>query len=113
LEELIRALRVEHPDYRFCCIRVGATMDTEFARDFHPELAAELTHLWVSTGKIPANLMVSVDLGRAIATVVGTALSTPGVDIQDYTLRPPGAPMTGDMSNVAEQIAEMQRGTGG
>jgi NAD(P)-dependent dehydrogenase (short-subunit alcohol dehydrogenase family) len=107
LEELVRALRVEHPAYRFCCIRVGATMDTEFARDFSPELAAELTHHWISRAKIPANLMLSADLGKAIAGAVAIALGTPGIDVQDFTLRPPGAPLVGEMPNVAEQISSL------
>jgi NAD(P)-dependent dehydrogenase (short-subunit alcohol dehydrogenase family) len=110
LEELVRALRVEHPSYRFCCIRVGATMDTEFARDFSPELAAELSRHWIARAKIPENLMISADLGRAIGGAVAIALATPGVDLQDLTLRPPGGPFSGELPNVAEQIAELKGG---
>ena len=108
LEEMIRGLRVEHPDYRFSCIRVGATGDTDFSRDFSPELAVELSRTWVDTGKIPANLMTSDELGTAIAGVVAIAFACPGVDVQDVSLRPPGGPMTGEMPDVAEQISELQ-----
>jgi NAD(P)-dependent dehydrogenase (short-subunit alcohol dehydrogenase family) len=107
LEELVRALRVEHPSYRFCCIRVGATPDTEFARDFSPTLAAELTAEWIARAKLPATFMTAQEVGAAIAGAVGIAFTSPGVDVQDLTLRPPGGPMVGDFGNVAEMIAEV------
>ncbi len=109
LEELIRALRVEHPAYRFCCIRVGATMDTEFARDFSPELASELHQHWVERAKIPASLMVSAQVGQAVAATVAIALATPGIDLQDLTVRPPGGPMLGPLPDVADQITELHK----
>jgi NAD(P)-dependent dehydrogenase (short-subunit alcohol dehydrogenase family) len=107
LEELVRALRVEHPSYRFCCIRVGATPDTEFARDFSPELAAELTQHWIARAKLPASFMTAREVGAAIAGAVAIAFESPGVDVQDLTLRPPGGPLVGDMPDVAEMIAEV------
>jgi NAD(P)-dependent dehydrogenase (short-subunit alcohol dehydrogenase family) len=107
LEELVRALRVEHPAYRFCCIRVGATSDTDFARDFSPELAAQLHPLWISRAKLPAAFTTSRGLGVAIAGAVAVAFASPGVDVQDLTLRPPGGPLVGELPNVAEMIAEV------
>lgn len=107
LEELVRALRVEHPQYRFCCIRVGATPDTDFARDFSPELAAELTPHWIARAKLPATFMTSQEVGAAIAGAVGIAFGSPGVDVQDLTLRPPGGPMVGGFGDVAGMIAEV------
>lgn len=107
LEELVRALRVEHPAYRFCCIRVGATPDTDFARDFSPQLAAELTPQWIARAKLPAAFMTSEEVGAAIAGAVGIAFGSPGVDVQDLTLRPPGGPMVGGFGDVADMIAEV------
>lgn len=107
LEELVRALRVEHPAYRFCCIRVGATPDTDFARDFSPQLAAELTPHWIARAKLPAAFMTAQEVGAAIAGAVGIAFGSPGVDVQDLTLRPPGGPMVGGFGDVAEMIAEV------
>jgi NAD(P)-dependent dehydrogenase (short-subunit alcohol dehydrogenase family) len=107
LEELVRALRVEHPLYRFCCIRVGATPDTDFARDFSPELAAELTPQWIARAKLPATFMTAQEVGAAIAGAVGIAFASPGVDVQDLTLRPPGGPMVEDFGDVARMIAEV------
>ena len=113
LEELVRALRVEHPSYRFCCIRVGATPDTEFARDFSPVLAAELTAQWIARAKLPATFMTAQEVGAAIAGAVGIAFTSPGVDVQDLTLRPPGGPRVGDFGNVAEMIAEVNASVSG
>jgi NAD(P)-dependent dehydrogenase (short-subunit alcohol dehydrogenase family) len=107
LEELVRALRVEHPAYRFCCIRVGATPDTDFSRDFSPQLAAELTPMWISRAKLPASFMTARELGVAIAGAVAMAFASPGVDVQDVTLRPPGGPFVGEMPDVAEMVAEV------
>jgi NAD(P)-dependent dehydrogenase (short-subunit alcohol dehydrogenase family) len=107
LEELVRALRVEHPLYRFCCIRVGATPDTDFARDFSPELAAELFPQWIARAKLPSSFMNAHEVGSAIAGAVAIAFASPGVDVQDLTLRPPGGPMTGDSGNLVEMIAEV------
>lgn len=107
LEELVRALRVEHPSYRFCCIRVGATPDTDFARDFSPDLAALLTPHWIARAKLPATFMTAQEVGAAIAGAVGIAFASPGVDVQDLTLRPPGGPMVGDFGHVAEMVAEI------
>jgi NAD(P)-dependent dehydrogenase (short-subunit alcohol dehydrogenase family) len=107
LEELVRALRAEHPLYRFCCIRVGATPDTEFARDFSPELFAELAPQWIARAKLPASFMTAPEVGAAIAGAVGIAFASPGVDVQDLTLRPPGGPMVLDAGNVAELVAEV------
>jgi NAD(P)-dependent dehydrogenase (short-subunit alcohol dehydrogenase family) len=107
LEELVRALRVEHPAYRFCCIRVGATPDTDFSRDFSPQLAAELTPVWISRAKLPATFMSAHEVGVAIAGAVAMAFASPGVDVQDVTLRPPGGPFVGEMPHVAEMVAEV------
>lgn len=95
LEELVRALRVEQPAHRFCCVRVGATPDTDFAREFPPELTAELTRHWIARAKLPSRFMTAHEVGTAIATAVAVAFACPGVEVQDLTLRPPGAPLAG------------------
>ena len=38
LEEVVRGLRLEHPELRFGCIRVGQTMPTDFAATSRPNL---------------------------------------------------------------------------
>jgi NAD(P)-dependent dehydrogenase (short-subunit alcohol dehydrogenase family) len=90
LEETVRGWRSEHPELRFCSLCVGATIGTEFARDFDLELAGELFPTWIAQGHLAASMMPVEQVASAILTVVGTALEHPEVDVQDVTLRPPG-----------------------
>jgi NAD(P)-dependent dehydrogenase (short-subunit alcohol dehydrogenase family) len=111
LEELIRALRTEHPAYRFCCLRVGATMGTDFARDFSMELNVELLPQWIARAKLPSEFLQPDDVGSAIGEAVAIALARPGIDVQDLTLRPPGGPFTGDVASLAQMASEAEFGT--
>ena len=90
LEELVRGLRVEHPEIRFCRVTVGSTEGTEFAREFDPEVAGELFPEWLALGRLPDQLMNVDELGRTIADTLAVALAAPGVDCQDIILRAPG-----------------------
>jgi NAD(P)-dependent dehydrogenase (short-subunit alcohol dehydrogenase family) len=110
LEELIRALRVEHPAHRFCCIRVGATEGTDFGRDFSADLGTKLFPLWIQRAKLPAAFMVADEVGAAIAQAMAIAVAFPRVDVQDLTLRPPGGPYVGDIAELAGKVVE-QTGT--
>lgn len=91
LEELVRGLRLEEPDLRFACIKVGST-ETEFARRFDPELAAAIFPTWTALGRLPAQLMRPEELGAAILRTLAVALAHRGVDCQDVTFRAPGGP---------------------
>jgi NAD(P)-dependent dehydrogenase (short-subunit alcohol dehydrogenase family) len=90
LETTIRGLRVEHPEVRFCCVRIGATGGTEFARDFDPDLAGELFPKWIASGQIPAQMMDPTELGRTIADALHLAVGAPGLDLQDLVIRARG-----------------------
>jgi NAD(P)-dependent dehydrogenase (short-subunit alcohol dehydrogenase family) len=90
LETTIRGLRVEHPEVRFCCVRIGVTGGTEFARDFDPDLATELFPKWIEAGQIPAQMMNPTELGRTIADALHLAVRSTGLDVQDLVIRAPG-----------------------
>jgi NAD(P)-dependent dehydrogenase (short-subunit alcohol dehydrogenase family) len=104
LEEVVRGLRLEHPELRFSCIRVGQTMPTDFARDFEPELAGELFPKWVAIGRIPAQGMDVVEVGRAIADSLAIAVTTPTVEFQDMVLRAPGGTFTGGIDTMLDSV---------
>lgn len=110
LEELVRGLRLEHPELRFACIRVGQTLPTDFARDFSPEVAAELMPQWIAIGRIPARSMDTQELGAAIADTLAVALTTPSVEFQDLILRAPGGVLTSGAETMMEQLEDMQAG---
>lgn len=113
LEEMIRGVRAEHPEFRISCLRVGATSDTDFARDFDPELAAYLTPKWIERGNIPTNFMTAVGLGRAVARICALASEFTEVDFQDLVLRGTGGPFFGGsealMAQLESSVAEAHR----
>jgi len=103
LEELVRGVRAEHPEFRFSCLRVGATSDTEFARDFDPELTAQLAATWIERGNIPSNFMTARGLGRAIARLCAIAVEFDDIDYQDLVLRGTGGPYYGGVETMMAQ----------
>lgn len=106
LEELARGLRAEHPEFRFCCLRVGATVGTDFARDFDVDLAGDLLPRWIAMGKIPARMMEASELGRALADVLAVAVRSPGLDLQDVVVRAPGGPYLGDAVSMTDRMRD-------
>src|SRR5439155_15014373 len=76
LEEFVRGARVEHPEFRFTCIRVGATQPTEFARDIDDKRAAELFPRWLALGGVALNAMDLVVVGRCVADPLALAVSS-------------------------------------
>jgi NAD(P)-dependent dehydrogenase (short-subunit alcohol dehydrogenase family) len=109
LEETIRGWRTEQPEVRFCCICVGATVGTEFARDFETDVAASLFPSWVAQAQMAAGMMEVDDVGRAVVELVDTALAHPDIDLQDVTLRPPG-PLMESADVIMETFEENKAG---
>jgi NAD(P)-dependent dehydrogenase (short-subunit alcohol dehydrogenase family) len=108
LEEVVRGMRIEHPEFRFSCIRVGQTMPTDFGRDFDIDQAIALLPKWIGLGRMPAKAMDTTELGHAIADTLTIALNTPSVEFQDLTIRAPGGPLTGDTSELVANLEDVQ-----
>jgi NAD(P)-dependent dehydrogenase (short-subunit alcohol dehydrogenase family) len=108
LEESVRGWREEHPEIRFCTMRVGATQDTEFSRDFDFSLAGDLFPSWINHGHMAAMMMEPAEVGGALAAAVAGALAHPGVDVQDVTIRPPGPLMTPATDTLMESLEAHQ-----
>jgi NAD(P)-dependent dehydrogenase (short-subunit alcohol dehydrogenase family) len=94
LEELIRGLRTEHPDTRFCRLVVGATVPTEFGLSFDPAVMAHVAPMWISHGEMRMTFMDPAELGALILANLTGALDHPSIDVQDMVFRPPGPIMT-------------------
>jgi hypothetical protein len=109
----VRGIRLEHPELRVGCIRVGATAGTDFGRDFAPEIAADLVPRWIAHGKIPAQLMVVEEVGRSIADILAVAAVNPSVDLHDLVLRPVGGPLVGDGAGLMTMIDETREAVHG
>jgi NAD(P)-dependent dehydrogenase (short-subunit alcohol dehydrogenase family) len=107
LDRTVRSWRMEQPDTRFVCMAVGDTMDTDFARDFDMERAAELTPKWVAAAVIYKNHMVSADLGLTIAEFVAMLLAHPGLTIPELTVVPSGPMLTmEDVQELMDTLAQ-------
>jgi NAD(P)-dependent dehydrogenase (short-subunit alcohol dehydrogenase family) len=104
LEETIRGFAAEHPELRFSCICVGATLDTEFARDFDLDIAAELFPVWIAHGLMRSDFMPLAEVGQAVVDAVTSALLHPGIGIEHVSIRPPGGLMVGPVESLLERI---------
>jgi len=89
LEESLRGWRTEHPDLRFTCVSVGATMPTGFADDWDMGMVAEVLDTWAAHGLAQAELMHADDVADMLAGSFAMALDLPGVGLEQLTLRSP------------------------
>ena len=90
LEELVNGWRVENPAHRFAIIRVGATIGTDFGRDFTGERLGECLDDWIKGGHLSATMMTPEEVGDSLAEILAVSLLHPGVELTDFALRPPG-----------------------
>jgi len=106
LDASIRSWRLEHPDVRFTRVVMGATMPTDFAAGFDPEILATALDRWEAAGISPA-LMATDDVGRHLAGVFALLLTHPIIDVPDITLDPRGEPWpTGPNPPAPQQQGE-------
>jgi len=114
LEEFVRGARVEHPEHRFTCIRVGKTEPTDFARDFDGELAMALFPQWLALGRLAAQSMDTREVGTVIAESLALASTNATLDLHDVVLRPPGPLMTPDMLQALhETVSDVKQAVHG
>jgi NAD(P)-dependent dehydrogenase (short-subunit alcohol dehydrogenase family) len=103
LEELIRAWRNEHPEFRFGCVTVGATLGTDFGNQFEPGVLGQVMAEWMRHGEMRAGYMDATELGGIVVDALATTLDHPTVDVQHLVFRPVGPIMTdfGDLLATA------------
>jgi len=90
LEELVRGWRVEHPSIRFSSVCVGATIGTDFSREFGSELLGDALVEWIRTGQLSERQMEPVEVGEAVAQILAVAMTQPGIDVTSFAVQPPG-----------------------
>ena len=112
LEKAVRGMRLEHPEFRFSCIRVGQTFPTDFSRDFDMDTMAALLPKWLTSGRMPAKMMDAVELGHTIADLLTIALNTESVEFQDMILRAPGGTFAGDPTELLDLAEAAQENAG-
>jgi NAD(P)-dependent dehydrogenase (short-subunit alcohol dehydrogenase family) len=94
LEESMRGWRVEHPQLRFSCVTVGATVPTEFGSSWDPELLGRMMQLWAERGVADAGLMDTDDVAEVLVGTFAVALAHPGVGVEHLTVRSPAGATT-------------------
>jgi NAD(P)-dependent dehydrogenase (short-subunit alcohol dehydrogenase family) len=82
VDATIRSWRVEHPHRRFQRVMLGATMPTEFGNSFAPEMLTRAFERWAAAG-ISMSFMDTDNVGAALASIIGTMVANPDVDIPD------------------------------
>lgn len=92
LEESLRGWRNEHPDIRFGCITIGATMPTGFADGWDTDTLVAALGRWSSDGLGQAEMMHVDDVADMLAALFAAALSHPGIGVEHITLRSPSKP---------------------
>ena len=103
LEESIRGWRLEHPEYRFSCVAIGASYPTSFADSWDREMLQRAMEAWTRQGVSQSDLMDSDDVANVLARTYGIALAFPGIGIEHITLRSP-APLVDDVSSVVDAV---------
>jgi NAD(P)-dependent dehydrogenase (short-subunit alcohol dehydrogenase family) len=94
LDQLLHALRVEHPLVRFTTVTVGATFPTEFGNGFDPEVLGRALSEWARHGLMTEEMMDPDEVAGVLAGVFGAALGNPTVGLEQLVLRP-SAPVLG------------------
>lgn len=91
LEESLRGWRVEHPEVRFGCVTVGATVPTEFGSGWDPVKLGRALELWALHGLAKAELMQTDHVAEVLVNTFGVAAAYPGVCIEQLTIRSPAS----------------------
>jgi NAD(P)-dependent dehydrogenase (short-subunit alcohol dehydrogenase family) len=106
LEESLRGWRVEHPEVRFSCIQVGATVPTDFGSNFEPERLDVAMQVWARQGRAQATIMNTEDVAQVILGILASAVPYPGIGLEHIVVRSP-APVI-DNADVMIQASSSQ-----
>jgi NAD(P)-dependent dehydrogenase (short-subunit alcohol dehydrogenase family) len=91
LDQLLHALRLEHPRVRFTTVTVGATFPTEFGDGFDPEMLGRAMAEWARHGLMTEEMMDPDEVAAVLAGVFDAALGNPSVGVEHLVVRPSSA----------------------
>lgn len=109
LEESLRGWRIEHPEFRFSCVAVGATVPTDFGNAFDPETLGQAMELWARHGLARADIMKTDEVADVLVGTFGIAAAYPGVGIEHLTVRSP-AGVVGGTERMRAAVVENEVG---
>jgi NAD(P)-dependent dehydrogenase (short-subunit alcohol dehydrogenase family) len=105
LDTAMRGWRLEHPEFRFSVLAVGATQPTEFGDGFEAELLGKVFADWHRHGMIQEAFMDTADLAGFLVGTLGSALDHPTICIEHVVLRSPSAVMGRKPLTTLDDIA--------
>jgi NAD(P)-dependent dehydrogenase (short-subunit alcohol dehydrogenase family) len=103
LERTITAWRTEHPGFRFCRIRVGATTPTDFSSGFDMPTLERVLDEWAKRGLAQQQFMTPAEVAGTIAGLLGVASDYPGTCLDEVTVRSPAAVVTSHDEAIARR----------
>ncbi len=105
LEHSVRQWREEHPWLRITAISLGATMPTDFARDFEPGVTMEALTAWSASGRNQEAFMATEEVCDVLVGAMGTMLRSPSVGLERLEMRSP-SPVAADLA-FTKRIEEL------
>jgi NAD(P)-dependent dehydrogenase (short-subunit alcohol dehydrogenase family) len=103
LERTLTAWRAEHPGFRFCRIRVGATTPTDFSSGFDMDTLVRALDEWAKRGLAQERFMTPAEVASTIAGLLGVAAEHPGTCLDEITVRSPSAVVASHDEAIAER----------
>ena len=111
LERMLTAWRVEHPGFRFCQIRVGATTPTDFGSGFDMDTLIRAMDDWAKRGLAQERFMTPAEVASTIAGLLGVAAEHPGTCLDEITVRSPSAVVASHDEAIAERAENLSEET--
>jgi NAD(P)-dependent dehydrogenase (short-subunit alcohol dehydrogenase family) len=105
LEHSVQQWREEHPWLRITAVSLGATMPTDFARAFEPEVTMEALTAWSASGRNQEAFMATQEVCDVLVGAMETMLRSTSVGLERVEMRSP-SPVAADLA-FTKRIEEL------
>jgi NAD(P)-dependent dehydrogenase (short-subunit alcohol dehydrogenase family) len=106
LEHTLAQWREEYPAIRFATVSLGATVPTEFGRNFPPEDILEAFTAWTSAGRTTSAFMDTEDICDVLLATLTAVVNSPSVGMPRIEFRSPAPPETDQAAALAHAAGE-------
>jgi NAD(P)-dependent dehydrogenase (short-subunit alcohol dehydrogenase family) len=106
LEYTLEQWRHEHPWLRFTTISLGATVPTEFGRNFAPEDIMEAFTAWTASGQNASTFMNTDEVCDVLVTTLASLVAAPSIGMPRIEFRSPAPPETDPAAALANARGE-------
>lgn len=105
LETSFAAWRNEYHRLRFGTVAVGATVPTDFGRDFEGEILGTALEVWTTHGLAQEQFMDTDEVGRVLVGIVAALVEFPGIGAEHLVLRSP-SPIVGSSELMRSAVQD-------